>query len=136
MDFGLSELNGEQLREIIDAAFMESIVEDDGTLSVKVRNLNVKIVTDGNTLTFFALFLADGTRQQALELINRFNATLIMVRASVGQAIEDRWVLFFDYQRIVLDDERLSARSIIKTTHRFADIVRDGLSQVDEENLV
>jgi hypothetical protein len=43
--------------------------------------------------------------------------------------------VIFDYDRLVFDDERIEARSIVKTVRRFEAIVRNGISRYDEDKI-
>jgi hypothetical protein len=62
---------------------------------------------------------------------------LVVVRAQVRDTpdSEGQWTVIFDYDRLVLEDERLEARNIVKTVRRVEAIVRNGIARLDEDKI-
>jgi hypothetical protein len=60
-----------------------------------------------------------------------------MVRAQVreSQKAAGQWTVIFDYDRLVFEDERIEARTIVKTVRRFQAIVRNGIARYDEDKI-
>ena len=85
----------------------------------------------------YAFFPTSGTREQALEFCSRFNLHMVVVRAQARNRVDSdgQWSVIFDYDRLVFEDERGEARSIVKTVRRFEAIVRNGISRYDEDKV-
>lgn len=85
----------------------------------------------------YAFFPTGGTREQALEFCNRINLHLVVVRAQVRETPDSdgQWTVIFDYDRLVFEDERIEARTIVKTVWRFEAIVRNGIARFDEDTI-
>jgi hypothetical protein len=58
----------------------------------------------------------------------------VVVRAQVIDMpdSECQWTVIFDYDRLVFEEERLEARTIVKTVRWFEAVVRNGISKIDE----
>jgi hypothetical protein len=139
MAYLLNQLDGPALKGVFDAAFIEARVDGDGDCIV-VDDLTLVVSADPEKelLKLYAFFPSSGTREQALEFCNRFNERLIMVRAQVRQSQKaaGQWTVIFDYDRLVFEDERIEARTIVKTARRFQAIVRNGIARYDEEGIL
>jgi hypothetical protein len=66
-----------------------------------------------------------------MRLYKRFDLHLVVVRAQVRdtQESEGQWTVIFDYDRVVFEDERIEAKTIVNTVRRFEAIVRNGISR-------
>ena len=55
------------------------------------------------------LLFTSGTREQAVEFCQRFNSTLIVVKAQVpDQPDQDgQWPVVFDHDRLVFEEEKI-----------------------------
>jgi hypothetical protein len=138
MAYLLSRLDGAAVKGVFDAAFIEARVDPDGDCIVD-DDLTLVVSADPakELLKLYAFFPSSGTREQALEFCNRFNERLIMVRAQVreSQKAAGQWTVIFDYDRLVFEDERIEARTIVKTVRRFQAIVRNGIARYDEDKI-
>lgn len=85
----------------------------------------------------YAFFPTGGTREQALEFCNRINLHLVVVRVQVRETPDSdgQWTVIFDYDRLVFENERIEARTIVKTVRRFEAIVHNGISRFDEDGI-
>ena len=134
----ITELDGPTLKGIFDAAFIDARVDEDGDCIVR-DDMTLLVTADPGKEHFkvCAFFPTSGTREQALEFCNRFNLHLVVVRAQVRDTPDEdgQWAVVFDYDRLVFEDERLEARTIVKTARRFEAIVRSGISRYDEDKI-
>ena len=137
-DYLLTDLDSATLKGIFDVAFIDAHVDDDGDCVVR-DDITLIATTDPGKEHFkvYAFFPTSGTREQALEFCNKFNLHLVVERAQVRDtpASDGQWPVIFDYDRLVFDDERIEARSIVKTVRRFEAIVRNGISRYDEDKI-
>jgi hypothetical protein len=134
----VKELDGATLKGIFDLAFIDARVDDDGDCILQDDITLVASADPGkDAFKVYAFFPTSGTREQALEFSNRFNLHLVVVRAQVRDTPDSdgRWTVIFDYDRLVFEDERLEARTIVKTVRRFEAIVRNGISRYDEDGI-
>jgi len=134
----LTELDGATLKGIFDAAYVDCRVDDDGDCIVR-DDITVVTAADPakDTLKCYAFFPTSGTREQALEFCNRFNMRMVVVRAQLPDQPDSdgQWTVIFDYDRLVFEDERIEARTIVKTVRRFEAIVRNGISRLDLDKI-
>lgn len=134
----VTELDGQTLKGIFDAAFIDARVDDDGDCIVR-DDITMVASADAGKEHFkvYAFFPTSGTREQALEFCNKFNLHLVVVRAQVRDTpdTDGQWTVVFDYDRLVFEDERIEARTIVKTVRRFEAIVRNGISRYDEDKV-
>lgn len=134
----ITELDGPTLKGIFDAAFIDAHVDDDGDCVVRDDMTLIAGADPGKEhFKVYALFPTSGTREQALEFCNRFNLHMVVVRAQMRDRPDSdgQWSVIFDYDRLVFEDERVEARSIVKTVRRFEAIVRNGISRYDEDKV-
>ena len=134
----VTELDGPTLKGIFDAAFIDAHVDDDGDCIVRDDITLVATADPGKDhFKVYAFFPTDGTREQALKFCNLFNLHLVVVRAQVRDTPDagGQWTVIFDYDRLVFEDERIEARTIVKTVRRFEAIVRNGIARFDEDKL-
>ena len=61
----------------------------------------------------------------------------MVVRAQVRDTpdADGQWTVIFDYDRLVFEDERIEARTIVKTVRRLQAIVRNGIARFDEDKI-
>jgi len=129
------DLTNEKILEIYKAAFIEAEMDDDGVVVVTIEGIHLRArVLDERP--FFALSagfgLKDGAdRMQALEMANRFNDKLIMVRCSIPE--DDEVFAYFDH--FTMTEGGISAEEIVRVTQRFARIIRDGITEYDADGL-
>jgi hypothetical protein len=138
MTYLLGALDGQTLKTVFDAAFIEAHVDGDGDCIVDDDITLIVAAEPGKELLkLYAFFPTSGTREQVLDFCNRFNLHLVVVRAQVREApnAEGQWTVIFDYDRLVFDEERIEAKSIVKTVRLFEAIVRNGISRYDEDGI-
>jgi hypothetical protein len=134
----LTELDGAALKTIFDAAFIDARLDEDGDCVVRDDVTLITMVDpDKDLFKVYAFFPTSGTREQALEFCNRFNLHLVVVRAQVRDTAdsERKWVVIFDYDRLVFEEERIEAGTIVKMVRRFEAIVRNGIARLDEDKI-
>lgn len=112
-----------RLMEVYKAAYMGAEIGADGDIKLEMEGLKVfvKVEPIKKILRLYSLFGAKPgtTRQQMLELCNRINDGLVMLRASCPAALPQP-ALWLDHD---LDTEAgLSAIEIVEETRRFRTI--------------
>jgi|SRR5450759_2314433 Putative bacterial sensory transduction regulator len=119
----MDDLTVARLTEIYRAAYMNPEVGDNGDIKLQLDGLKV-IVKVEPTKKFLRHYLLFGTkpgttRQQMLELCNRINDGLVMVRASCP-AVFPNPMLWIDHD---LDTEAgLTGLEVVDETRRFRTI--------------
>jgi predicted peroxiredoxin len=114
------ELTIPKLTEVYRAAFMSPEIGADGDIKLVMDGLKifVKVEVEKKILRFYALFgTKPGTnRLQVLELCNRINDNLVMVRACCPAVLPNP-ALWLDHD---LDIETgMTAEDIVSETRRF-----------------
>ena len=88
---GKEELTGQKMMEIYTAAYMDPHIDADGDVTIVLDGIKILVTVDTprSVLRLVALFgvKAGVNRQQVLELANRINDGLIMLRASYPAAL-------------------------------------------------
>ena len=134
----LSELDGAALKAIFDAAYFDCRIDSDGDCVIHDdMTLIASADPAKDVFKIYGFFPIAGTREQAVEFCNRFNLHLVVVRAQLRDTPDSdgQWTVIFDYDRLVFEDERIEAKTIVKTVRRFQNIVRSGISRFDEDKL-
>jgi len=117
---------------------MDCQIDSDGDCVVNDDVTLIACADPGkDSFKMFAFFPTSGTQAQALEFCNRFNLRLVVVRAQVRDTPDSdgQWTVILDYDRLVFEDERIEARTIVKTVRRFEAIVRNGIARYDEDGI-
>jgi hypothetical protein len=139
MSYLLSELSGPVLKKIFDDAFLTSRLDDDGDLIVEIDGLKTRVMPDApkDLFKLFAVFGNKGDYWKLVGFCNRYNNSIVMVRAQVldRQDSDGDWIVVFDYDRFMLEDERIDARQIVTLAQKFTSVVRGGIAKADTENL-
>jgi hypothetical protein len=134
----LDELDGRTLASILEAAYIDCRLDSDGDCVAR-DELTVVVSVDAERDLFrlLAYFTTSGTREQVLEFCNRFNAGLLMARAQVHDTpnSQGQWLVIIDHDRLVFEDERLEARTIVKLVRRFEYVVRNGMMRFDADRI-
>jgi hypothetical protein len=120
------ELTIPRLMEIYKGAYMGAEVGADGDIKLELEGLKVfvKVEPEKKILRLYSLFGAKpGTnRQQMLELCNRINDGLVMLRASCPAALPQP-ALWLDHD---LDTEAgLTGLEVVDETRRFRTIFQN-----------
>ena len=130
------EITIPKLHEIYTRAFMHSEIQDDGGIKLELESLKlfVKVQTEKKILSLYALFgVKPGTtRLQVLELCNRINDGLVLVRASCP-AIFPSPALWLDHDVDI--ESGMTADDIVTETRRFRTVIA-GVMGMDTENIV
>jgi hypothetical protein len=130
------ELTNVKLQEVYARAYMPAEIQPDGDVKLDLENLKVfaKVQVDKKILTLYSLFgVKEGkTRQQVLELCNRINDELVMLRASCPAALPQP-ALWLDHD---LDIESgMTADDIVTETRRFRTVI-SAISTKDTEDIL
>ena len=136
--YALAELDGETLKSIFDAAYVDCAVDEDGNCIVQ-DDLTVGVGAEParDLFKLFSYFSTSGTREQALEFCNRFNLQLVVVRAQVRDEPDSggQWPVLFDHDRWCFDEERLDPKGLVRSVRLFQQIVRYGIARFDEDGI-
>jgi len=130
------ELTIPRLHEVYKAAFMNPEIGADGDIKLELENIKVfvKIEAEKKIMRLYALFgtKPGTTRQQVLELANRINDGLVMLRACYPAAFPSV-ALWLDHD---LDIEAgMTAEDIVSETRRFRTVIA-AVPGVDTESIL
>jgi hypothetical protein len=120
----LQDLTLTKLEEVYRSAFIPSEITEDGTVKLELEGIKtfVKVEPEKKILRFFALFgtKPGTTRNQVLELSNRINDELVLIRACCPSALPTP-ALWLDHD---LDTESgMTAEDIVTETRRFRQVI-------------
>lgn len=107
------------LKSVLDAAFMETIIDGDGDLLVREQiNCYLLLGEKKDRITFLARFgfKPEATQQQRLEIVNNINKDFLMVRAVAAE----NDILRFTYDLIVPGE--ISRKTFVLTLKRFCSV--------------
>lgn len=139
MSYLLSELTGPGLKKIFDDAYVTSRLDSDGDLIIEMDSLKTRVQPDPakDLFKLFAVFGIKGDYWKIVSFCNRYNNSIVMVRAQVldSQDSDGDWIVIFDYDRFMLEDERIDAKQIVMLARKFTSVVRGGIAKADTENL-
>ena len=130
------EMTIPKLHEVYTQAFMHSEIQAGGDIKLELESLKlfVKVQPEKKILSLYALFgVKPGTtRLQVLELCNRINDGLVMVRACTP-AVFTSPALWLDHD---LDIEvGMTADDIVSETRRFRTVIA-GVPGMDTEDVL
>jgi Putative bacterial sensory transduction regulator len=130
------EITIPKLHEVYTQAFMHSEIQAGGDIKLELESLKlfVKVQPEKKILSLYALFgVKPGTtRLQVLELCNRINDGLVMVRACTP-AVFTSPALWLDHD---LDIESgMTADDIVSETRRFRTVIA-GVPGMDTEDVL
>jgi hypothetical protein len=130
------EMTIPKLHEVYTQAFMHSEIQAGGDIKLELESLKlfVKVQPEKKILSLYALFgVKPGTtRLQVLELCNRINDGLVMVRACTPAAFASP-ALWLDHD---LDIEGgMTADDIVSETRRFRTVIA-GVPGMDTEDVL
>jgi hypothetical protein len=123
-----SNLCPELIKSVLDDAYMDASLDDDGDVVVRENGVNIWIRADKNNkdrIRFFSLFrfVSDSPMLARLNCVNQINNEYIILRASVK---EDR--LFLDYDLMLLG-EGITKKTLVLNLKRYAGIPRSAVSE-------
>ena len=118
------EMTIPKLHEVYRQAYINAEIGADGDIKLELDGMKifVKIEADKKILRLYSLFgtKPTTTRQQVLELCNRINDGLVMLRACCPSAFPTP-VLWLDHD---LDTESgMTAEDIVSETRRFRTVI-------------
>ncbi len=133
---GLDELTGSKLLEIYQNAYIDAQLDPDGDIRISLDGLKIFVSVDQGkkVMRLFTMFGAKpGTaRQQLLELCNRINDGLLMIRATYPSALPTPALLLDHY---VVTEAGLTGLEIVDETRRFR-VVVGSVPPLDTEGIL
>lgn len=130
-------LDNNKVLQVYRGAFMDADLDSDGDVRVKVDGLTVlaRATSDRPFFVLTALFTVKpgASRRQVIDLCNRVNDHMIMIRCSCPEAIE-KPVMYVDHW--TMTEGGISAEEIVAATRRFASVIFDGFEQYDTESIL
>ncbi|HJW22428.1 MAG TPA: YbjN domain-containing protein [Candidatus Limnocylindrales bacterium] len=118
------ELSGPRLLEIFRDAYIEGELDSDGDVRLTLDGIKVLVTTDVSRklLHFITIFgvRPGATRQQVLELCNRVNDRLILIRAAYPSALPSPAVMLDHY---VVTEAGVTADEIVDDVRRFRTVI-------------
>ena len=130
------ELTGQRLMDIYGAAYMDAHIDADGDVTLMVDGIKILVSVDTprSVLRLVALFgVTPGvSRPQLLELCNRINDGLIMLRAAYPAALPQPSLMVDHY---LVTEAGLSGLEIVDETRRFRTVVAS-IPPLDVENIL
>ena len=132
----VEQLSNQKIYDVYRAAFMDPTIDEDGDVKVTIDGVRVFVRFDGDRrmLSMFAIFglKPTATRHQALELANRFNDQLILVRCCVNTGSRGMYV-YLDHWTPVYDG--ISPEALVTFIRRFKSVAADVGTQ-DQEDIL
>lgn len=130
------ELTGTKLAEIYRNAYMDVQVDSDGDIRLNLEGIKVLVSVDGTrkVMHLMSLFGAKPgtTRVQLLELCNRINDGLIMLRAAYPSALPTATMMLDHY---LVTEAGLTALEIVDETRRFRTVI-SSIPGLDTEHIL
>lgn len=131
------ELNNQKVLEVYQSAFMEAEMDDDGELKVVVDGfkLYANVMPDRPFFVLRTMFTVkpEAQRSQILELCNRLNDHMIMIRACLPESATHP-MLYIDH--FTMTEGGITAEEIVAATRRFMSVVADGVTEYDTEDIL
>jgi hypothetical protein len=118
------ELSGPKLLEIFRNAYLEGELDQDGDVRLTLDGIKVLVTADVSRklLHFISIFGVKpaATRHQVLELCNRINDRLILIRAAYPSALPSPAVMLDHY---VVTEAGVTAVEIVDDVRRFRTVI-------------
>ncbi len=131
------EFSSQVLYGIYRDAYMEPSVDDDGDVLLRVEGLRISATSmpDRHFLVLRTGFGLKPTaeREQCLELANRLNDNMVLIRCSVPTPAPTQ-ILFVDHFTMTVGG--ITGEEVVAVTRRFCCVIRDGLREYDTDHLV
>jgi hypothetical protein len=125
-------VNTDVLKEMFDAAYMETSIDSDGDVKIKEKySCYLRPDPDGRLIAVYAIFGAqpEAAQQAKLEFVNRVNDQVKLIRASVMG--DGRY--FFDYYVAV--EGGTTKKAVVLAVRRFLSCIEAAMQQ-DTDNVV
>ena len=132
-----NDFNDQTLYEVYKNAYMSPEQDDDGRVRLVVDNvhLSARAMADKPFLALSTSFglKPEATRMQSLELANRINDKMIMVRCSIPETEKDPFI-WIDH--FTMTEGGITGEEIVALTRRFVKVILDGFRELDTEDIV
>lgn len=128
--------NDQTLLEVYKNAYMQPTQDDDGRVKLHIDGINMSARAMPDR-PFFVLSTGFGlkdsaTRIQSLELCNRVNDNMIMIRCCIPEGVDD--VIYIDH--FTMTEGGITGEEIVAATRRFVKVIRDGFSEYDTDDII
>ncbi len=133
-----AEFNTQRLLQVYQSAFMEPTLDASGQVRIVLNGVIVLAraseVPGQPFLILAAMFAAkpDAPRLQKLELCNRLNDKMVMVRCCIPDV--NQGTLWIDHYTIT--EGGITGEEIVAATRRFATVIVDGARLQDTEHIL
>lgn len=131
------EVTNPKVLDVFNQAFMEAEIDADGDVKVMIDGTKLFFsVTEGKPfLRVFALWgIKQGkTRMQMLELCNRLNDHMIMVRFCIPDSTREP-AMYADHFTMLAGG--ITPQEIVEIARRFVSVVRGGYGEYDTEDVI
>lgn len=131
MKYAIEDVHADVLSEAINAAGYQVTGVNGDTVRVKVDNLIILVKPKPNqkVVSMVAVFGTKADRAAVMAFCNKFNDSLVMVRASVGAEVDrdGDFVLLFDHDFPFADGQKVDVARMVSHLDRFSKIVAQGM---------
>ena len=118
------ELTGPRLLEIFRRAYIDGELDSDGDVRLTIDGIKILVTVDSQRklLHFISIFgvKPSATRQQVLDLCNRINDRLILIRAAYPSALPSPAMMLDHY---VVTEAGVSEVEIVDDVRRFRNVI-------------
>lgn len=118
------ELSGPRLLEIFRGAYLDGELDSDGDVRLTLDGIKVLVTVDVSRklIHFISIFgvKPGAARQQVLELCNRINDRLILIRAAYPSALPSPAVMLDHY---VVTEAGVTAVEVVDDVRRFRTVI-------------
>lgn len=118
------ELSGPKLLEIFRNAYLDGELDSDGDVRLTLDGIKVLVTVDVSRklLHYLSIFgvKPGATRQQVLELCNRINDRLILIRAAYPSALPSPAVMLDHY---LVTEAGVTPVEIVDDVRRFRNVI-------------
>ena len=118
------ELSGQKLLEIFKNAYMDAELDSDGDVRLTLDGIKVLITMDQSRklIHFISIFgvKPGANRQQILELCNRINDRLILIRAAYPSALPSPAVMLDHY---LVTEAGITGVELVDDVRRFRTVI-------------
>jgi len=132
-----NDINNQALLGVFRSAYIDASMDDDGELEVDLDGMRifVDVSKDKGFLMLRSMYgLKDDTlRTQALELCNRLNDKMVMVRFCCPAAV-DHLILYADHFTVL--EGGITGQEIVSLIRRFHSVIQEGIGSNDTEDVL
>jgi len=118
------ELTGPRLLEIFRRAYIDGELDSEGDVRLTIDGIKILVTVDSQRklLHFISIFgvKPSATRQQVLDLCNRINDRLILIRAAYPSALPSPAMMLDHY---VVTEAGVSEVEIVDDVRRFRNVI-------------